>query len=219
MTPALEFACRVELDAAEWARADRLLKHSDAQEFLLARLFQRRWVSELLGVRPEKLVTAYFCPDCSGTKSGGSNAPDHGRPGYLYDGVRAPIALSASRAAGWAVFAAAISPPEGFALGVDVEDPAAIFSGFDSVALTDAERALVVAADSEKYPRLEVHTVKQRLRANFWAKKEAFLKLRGTGLRTDPATIDTTQLRGVRTMSAQESGLPEQLVAAVALAG
>jgi len=66
-----------------------------------------------------------------------------------------------------------------------------------------------------------------RGRARLWARKEAWLKMLGTGLQTAPDTLDVLDdapqtgvngRPGLRDLSAAETGLPAELVAAVALA-
>ena len=56
-----------------------------------------------------------------------------------------------------------------------------MFPGFDDVALTPAERQLLAALPPEEA---------MPWRAAAWARKEALLKARGTGLRVDPASVE-----------------------------
>ncbi|MBP1136856.1 4'-phosphopantetheinyl transferase [Arthrobacter sp. PvP023] len=189
---------RTELDRA------RAMVPRTRDDFLAGRLAQRMLAAELLGVRARDLAARYSCPQCG-------TGPDvsHGRPGYTLDGVPVPLLLSLSRAAGWTLLAALKSPAPGQRLGVDVEDPTRMeFGGFDAVALTPAERQAVALLRG---------TALLRERARLWARKEAFLKMTGEGLRRPPETLDVLDLAGIRDLASAESGLPDHLVAAVAL--
>ena len=138
----------------------------------------------------------------------------HGRPGYLLRGAPAPLLLSLSRAAGWTLLAAVVDPEPGLRLGIDAEDPARTdFEGFDAVVLTPAERLDLAGLSGASL---------LQARARLWARKEAWLKMTGTGLQTAPHTVDvlaggkgSTRLRD---LPPAETGLPANLVAAVALA-
>ena len=102
-------------------------------------------------------------------------------------------------------------PEPGLQLGVDVQDPAgADFDGFDDLALGPAEReSLRGLAGAELLAG----------RARLWARKEAWLKLCGTGLRTAPDSVEVLEQPGIRDLPPAESGLPAHFAAAVALAG
>ncbi|MFF1385917.1 4'-phosphopantetheinyl transferase family protein [Arthrobacter sp. NPDC058288] len=191
------------LDRPELERARAMVPRARV-DFLAGRLAQRLLAAELLGVRAQNLAASYSCPQC-GT---GPDVP-HGRPGYTLDGVPVPLLLSLSRAAGWTLLAAVTAPAAGQRLGVDAEDPQRMdFDGFDTVALTPAERHAVASLGG---------TALLRGRALLWARKEAFLKMTGEGLKRPPEALDVLARAGVRDLAPAESGLPEQLVAAVAL--
>ncbi|MGO4191770.1 4'-phosphopantetheinyl transferase superfamily protein [Arthrobacter sp. YAF17] len=122
--------------------------------------------------------------------------------------------MSHSRSRGWALLAAGHSGAAG-AIGVDLEHSSGVvFQGFDDVALTPAERQLLAAlAPEEAMP----------WRAAAWARKEALLKARGTGLRVDPATVEAfaepaegTVLVDLDTVAL---GLPAGFAAALAVVG
>lgn len=199
----LDAAARALLDDVELGRAQGM-QPGPREDFLAGRLAQRRFAAELLDVPASELTAAYDCPQC------GPGGP-HGRPGYTLNGAPAPLLLSLSRSAGWVLLAAVLGPEPGLRLGVDVQDPAgANFDGFDEVALGPAERASLRGLSGGAL---------LRGRARLWARKEAWLKLRGTGLRTAPETVEVLHRAGIRDLVPDESGLPPQFAAAVALAG
>jgi 4'-phosphopantetheinyl transferase len=198
----LERGARRLLERTELERA-RAMVPGAREDFLAGRLAQRLFAAELLGVRAHDLAASYSCPQC-GT---GPGVP-HGRPGYTLDGVPVPLLLSLSRAGGWTLLAAVTSPVPGQRLGVDAEDPQRMeFEGFDAVALTPAERQAAAPLRG---------TALLRERARLWARKEAFLKMTGEGLRRPPETLDVLDRAGIRDLASAESGLPDHLAAAVA---
>ncbi|MHC6220292.1 4'-phosphopantetheinyl transferase family protein [Arthrobacter sp. MMS24-S77] len=177
-------------------------------EFLASRVAQQNFAAALLGVPALKLQAAYECPEC-----GAGPEIAHGRPGYLLDGGPAPLVLSASRASGWVLFAAVVHPGPGLRLGADLESAAGTeFAGFDGVALTARERRHVDALDPN-HRALE--------RARLWARKEAWLKMTGVGLRAEPNSLEVLETPGLWDLelpaSADGRDLPAGLVAAVAL--
>jgi 4'-phosphopantetheinyl transferase len=96
-------------------------------------------------------------------------------------------------------------------LGVDAEDPSRLdFDGFDAVALSAAERR---AVGNLSGPGL------LRERARLWARKEAWLKMTGEGLRADPSAVDVLDKPGITDLDPADTGLPGAFVAAVALDG
>lgn len=197
----LERGARQLLDPAELERA-RAMVHPARADFLAARMAQRLFAAELLGARAQDLAASYSCPHC------GNGSISHGRPGYTLDGAPVPLALSLSRAAGWTLLAAVVAPGRGQRLGVDAEDPQLMeFEGFDAVALTPAERQAVAGLHGSAL---------LRERARLWARKEAFLKMTGEGLRRPPETLDVLERQAVRDLAPAESGLPGRLAAAVA---
>ena len=145
-------------------------------------------------MRPGDLSADYSCPDC-----GTGPELDHGRPGYRLHQVPAGLrlGLSLSRSHGWALLAAgpadSVRPagaaasvrPAGAAgvtIGVDLEHSSGVlFPGFDDVALTPAERQLLAALSPEQATLW---------RTAAWARKEAVLKARGTGLRIEPSSVE-----------------------------
>lgn len=207
-----EREARALLDTVELARADAMLPGPRA-EFLTGRLAQRRFAAELLGVPAAGLTVAYRCPRC-----GAGPGVSHGRPGYTVksqaapgraaSGSPVPLLLSLSRSAGWTLLAAVTDPDPGLRLGIDVEDPGKMdFDGFDGVALAPGERQDLLGLAG---PAL------LRGRARLWTRKEAWLKMTGEGLRTAPETLDVLGLPGLRDLPAAQTGLPADLVAAVA---
>ena len=177
-------------------------------EFLASRLAQQNFAATLLGVPASKLQAAYECPDCGA-------GPDiaHGRPGYLLDGGPALLVLSASRSSGWVLFAAVAHPEPGLRVGVDLENAAGTeFAGFDDVALTAHEKLQVNALEPG-------HRAQER--ARLWARKEAWLKMTGEGLRVAPDTLDVLERPGLWDLelpaSAGGRDLPAGLLAALAV--
>ncbi|MET3905610.1 4'-phosphopantetheinyl transferase superfamily protein [Paenarthrobacter sp. 4246] len=181
-------------------RANSLAKPEDKEDFVAGRIALRHFAASLLDVEPTRLVPEYHCPQCG-------PGQDHGRPGFMLDGGPAPVALSASRASGWVLLAGVVHAPEELRLGVDLESTGkATFEGFDDVALTATEkRFLSTIPDQERDSQ----------RARLWARKEAWLKMTGEGLRRNPAELDVLDLPGLRDVT--ERALPEGLVAALAL--
>lgn len=200
---ALEREARRVLDQPELERA-RAMMPVPRQDFLAARIAQRSFAAELLQVRAQDLRASYACPRC-----GSGPGVSHGKPGYLLAGAPAPLLLSLSRAAGWTLLAAVTEPHPGQRLGADVEDPQRLdFAGFDSVALTPAERRGVALLRGD-------HLL--RARARLWARKESVLKMTGEGLNRSPETLEAADHPGVRDLAPADSGLPGNLVAAVAV--
>ena len=201
------------LDASELERAGAMLPGPRAV-FLAGRLAQRRFAADLLDVPASELRVRYDCPRC-GTGPGVS----HGRPGYSWSSsagasatepdTAVPLLLSLSRAAGWTLLAAVVDPAPGLRLGIDVEDPGRLdFDGFDAVALAPAERQGLRGLSGQAL---------RRERARLWTRKEAWLKMTGEGLETAPETLDVLHRSGIRDLDPAETGLPADLVAAVAL--
>jgi 4'-phosphopantetheinyl transferase len=198
----LERSARQLLDPAELTRGLAMVQAVRA-DFLAGRIAQRLFAAELLGVHANDLAAFYSCPQC-----GSGAAVSHGTPGYTLAGRPAPLVLSLSRAAGWTLLAAVVAPEPGQRLGIDVADPLLMdFEGFDAVALTPAEREALATLDSKAL---------LRERARLWARKEAFLKMTGEGLRRPPETLEVLNLQGARDLAPGESGLPGNLAAAVA---
>ena len=182
-------------------------------------------------MRPGDLTAAYSCPDC-----GTGPELDHGRPGYRLHQVPSGLSLSLSRSHGWALLAAgpdrparsagsagAVRPASsdrpagaaGMRVGIDLEHSSGvIFPGFDDVALTRAERQLLstLAPDQATLWRTAA-----------WARKEALLKARGTGLRIEPASVEAYAEPGDSTMlvdlDTAALGLPPGFAGALAVIG
>lgn len=195
------------LSPAEMLRGNAMVP-VPRHEFLASRLAQQNFAADLLGVPASKLRAAYECPQCGAV-------PDivHGRPGYLLDGGPAPLLLSASRTSGWVLFAAVVQPETGLRLGVDVENAAGTeFGGFDDVVLTAREHHHLKAMDPG-------HRAQER--ARLWARKEAWLKMTGEGLRVRPDSVDTLEKPGLWDFelpaSVEGQDLPTGLAAAVAV--
>ncbi|MBT2587565.1 4'-phosphopantetheinyl transferase superfamily protein [Arthrobacter sp. ISL-95] len=184
-------------------RANSLAKPEDRDDFVAGRIALWHFAASLLDVDPTRLVPDYRCPQCG-------PGQDHGRPGFMLDGGAAPLVLSASRASGWVLLAGVVHPAEGFRLGVDLEAISGVgFDGFDDVALTAAEKEFLVSIPEQD---------QARQRARLWARKEAWLKMTGEGLRSNPAQVnvlDRPGLHDVNTVSNRD--LPEGFVAALAL--
>ncbi|MGR0162088.1 4'-phosphopantetheinyl transferase family protein [Paenarthrobacter nitroguajacolicus] len=181
-------------------RALRFAKPEDRNEFVGGRIALQRFAASLLDVDPARLMPDYRCPQCG-------PGQDHGRPGFMLDGVPAPLALSASRASGWVLLAGVVHPSAGFRLGVDLEvTQQAAFEGFEDVALSENEKHFLSTVPEHE---------RARQRARLWARKEAWLKMTGEGLRHNPAELDVLGLPGLHDITHME--LPDGFVAALAL--
>lgn len=193
------------LDGVELARG-KAMSPASGRMFLAGRVAQRVFAGEMLSLPAADLTVAYSCLQC-GTGPG----TGHGRPGYSYRGAPVPLALSLSRAGGWTLLAAVVDASPGTRLGADIEDPSRTgFDGFDGLALTPAERRNLRNVTLELLPAA---------RARLWARKEAWLKMTGDGLRIAPSTVDVSARPGLRDLGPAETGLPAHLAAAVALSG
>jgi 4'-phosphopantetheinyl transferase len=193
------------LDGIELARAHAMAPAA-GRTFLAGRVAQRLFAAELMSVSAADLATAYTCPRC-----GAGPELSHGRPGYTYRGAPLPLALSLSRAGGWTLLVAVVDAAPETRLGADIEDPSRTgFDGFDGFALAPAERPALRDVKTELLPAA---------RARLWARKEAWLKMTGEGLRTAPSSLDVRERAGLRDLGPAETGLPAHLAAAVALSG
>ncbi|WP_156144256.1 4'-phosphopantetheinyl transferase family protein [Sinomonas humi] len=193
-----------EPTAGEAQRARAMADRDKAREFTLARLALRGLVASVLGLPPQVILPAYECPDCG--------QGEHGSPGFaLYRDhggqVGLPIAASASRAGGWALLAVA-----------PADDGERVRLGVDLAAVADLRNAVPEAAFS-RAERRRLSQVPDRgaEAARLWARKEALLKARGEGLRTDPATVETLDNPSIADLSTSGLGLPGGFVAALAV--
>ncbi len=186
-------------------RARRFANPTDRNEFVAGRVALRHFAASLLEVSPSRLTPDYHCPQCG-------KGQDHGRPGFILDGAPAPLALSASKAQGWLLLAAVVNPGPGLRLGVDVEAVSRVgFEGFDDVALSAGENHFLSTVPD---------TQRKKQRAQLWARKEAWLKMTGEGLRRNPAEVDVLERPGLRDLNSNSGGgidLPEGFVAALAV--
>ncbi|MFE4195533.1 4'-phosphopantetheinyl transferase family protein [Paenarthrobacter sp. NPDC056912] len=193
----------LDLDWPAQLRATRFTHPKDREEFIAGRLAALHFAASLLDVDSARLSPDYRCPQCG-------PGQDHGRPGFLLDGGRAPLVLSASRASGWVLLAGVVSPRPGLRLGVDLEATNRTgFEGFDDVALTEGEKRFLASVAEEQQA---VH------RTRLWARKEAWLKMTGEGLRRNPADVDVLDLPGLSDVTSIDENrkLPDGLVAALA---
>lgn len=195
--------------AGESQRAAAIVDPQRSHEYLAGRLALRAFVADELGVEPERVRPAYSCPACG--------SGEHGRPGFVVgtDDDGAPgrpldVAASLSRAGGWAMLALAAAGPT-----ADGEPPAI---GVDLALVADFHRAIPDAAYSpaERRRLLSVPDAPAEA-ARLWARKEALLKALGTGLRTDPAAVETLGDGRVSDVDARGLGLPPGFVAATAV--
>lgn len=193
------------LEPVEAARA-AALEPGHRERFVAGRAALRRFAAELMDLPAGELEVSYACPRCG-------SGPDlaHGRPGYTRRGEPLPLLLSMARTQEWILLAGVPGPGAGMRLGVDAEDPARLdFNDFDAVALSGRERRTV-----GKLSRPEL----LRERARLWTRKEAWLKMTGEGLRTDPQTVCVLAKPEIYDLDSRQTGLPPALVAAVALSG
>ncbi|BCT75807.1 hypothetical protein SCMU_16490 [Sinomonas cyclohexanicum] len=200
----------------ELERAAAMVDPARRHGFLAGRLALRAFVAELLGVDPELVVPAYACPDCG--------PGEHGVPGFALaagpgsahdDGGRLPldVAASMSRAGGWAILAAEVTPCTAEVtssrarpgIGVDLAFVADFRDAIPKAAFSATERRRAYRAAD---PPGEA--------ARLWARKEALLKALGTGLRADPSHVETVGESRVHDLDTRGLGLPEGFVAALA---
>ena len=181
-------------------RAGKFDNPADRDEFIAGRLALLRFAASILEVDSARLVPDYRCPQCG-------PGQDHGRPGFTLDAGSAPLALSASRASGWVLLAAVVHPADGLRLGVDIESVDGVgFPGFDDVALSGNEKRFLSSVSKEE---------QSLQRARLWARKEAWLKMSGEGLRHNPAELDVLNIKGLHDITPTK--VPDGLVAALAL--
>ena len=193
------------LEPVEAARAAALEPGARAR-FVAGRAVLRHFAADLLELPAGDLEVHYSCPRC-----GSGPGVAHGRPGYALRGEPLPLLLSMARTRQWILLAGLPASGAGVRLGVDAEDPSRLdFEGFDAVALSGAERRAVDRLSGEGL---------LRERARLWARKEAWLKMTGEGLRADPSAVDVLDKPGITDLDPADTGLPGAFVAAVALDG
>lgn len=169
----------VGLNPAELARAGGYLAGAPRADFVAGRVLARVLAAELLNratapdreaprVRAGELELTQHCPQCaSGT---------HGSPSLRLPGRGHAFSVSYARTAGWLLLA--LAPGNG-RLGVDLAD-----SGDPAFASAEGERLEDYAyapAERRHLASLE-EPGRQRLRASWWALKEAVAKASGEGL-------------------------------------
>jgi 4'-phosphopantetheinyl transferase len=158
-------------DATENERLDRLERVRDRQHFLTSRILLKRLVGHLADTPAALVRLSYECSRCG---------RQHGRPVVVAPQAASLWHVSLSHARCHVMVAATLAGP----LGVDVEQVAATgFKGFDDVALTSAERAVM-----ERF----APAARARARAVYWTRKEAVLKATGRGLAVDPCALEVT---------------------------
>jgi 4'-phosphopantetheinyl transferase len=165
------------LSGPESARIAGLRCADDRARSATGRVLLRALVARMLGVEPTDVRIEARCATCGGA---------HGQPRVVSPSRRSRLHVSVAHAADRVVVAAS----RGARIGVDVEPAdAARFAGFDSLALTPAER--------DGIDRLRVDE-RPTARTSLWVRKEALLKVDGTGLSTSPSDVAADPARGVR---------------------
>ncbi|MFF1255062.1 4'-phosphopantetheinyl transferase family protein [Pseudarthrobacter sp. NPDC058329] len=186
------------------ARRAAAMEPGAAARFLAGRAALRLFAGSVLGIPAAQLQAAYSCPQCG-------SGPDlsHGRPGFTHHGGPVPLLLSMARAGNWVLLAGLTKPVAGERLGVDVENPELLgFEGFEDVALAESEKPALAGLQGAAL---------LRERARLWTRKEAWLKMTGDGLRTDPRDVPVLDRPELTDLPSAATGLPASLVAAVAL--
>ncbi|AZI58317.1 4'-phosphopantetheinyl transferase superfamily protein [Nakamurella antarctica] len=151
------------LDTCELDRLRQLRHRVDRQRYLVRHALARLILGEALNVPASELVFDRSCSRCDA---------QHGKPVVLGN----PLHFSMSSAGDLVVLATCSRP-----VGVDVEIITRVeFPGFDGVALTTDESALVAALPAGRGAAA---------RARYWTRKEALLKASGQGLAMDPREV------------------------------
>ncbi|GAB4098761.1 4'-phosphopantetheinyl transferase family protein [Sinomonas halotolerans] len=205
--------------AGEAERARAFGDPARGHRFLSGRLALRALVAEAADADPGLVRPAYLCPDCG--------VGEHGAPGFVlgHDGgvLRPlPVAASMSRAGGWALLSAemGVLTAEMGVLTAEVGVLTAevgVRVGVDLVAVADLRRAIPDEALSAA-ERRRAHTAADPAEeaARLWARKEALAKALGTGLRDDPAELETLDDGRVADLDTAALGLPPGFAAALA---
>ena len=166
----------VRLLPDELARAGGYLAGRPRDDFVAGRILVRVLAADLLnrvmpsgrGILPGDLELTQYCPQCASVA--------HGTPKLRMAKTGQSFSLSYARTAGWLLLALA---PANSRLGVDLADlDDSAFSSGDGGMLEDYAYA------REERERLELlpESERQRLRARWWALKEAVAKASGEGL-------------------------------------
>ncbi|GAA2735053.1 4'-phosphopantetheinyl transferase family protein [Streptomyces nogalater] len=138
-----------------------------AAEFLTAAALLRAVLGRHAGIAPADVRVDRRCPDCSG---------HHGRPRPLDS---PELGVSVAHAGG----RVAVAVAHGMRAGVDVER---------SGRVTDADSlsAAVCSPGEAEYVRAQHPALRPRVLVDLWTRKEAVLKLLGTGLRVPPRLLE-----------------------------
>lgn len=193
------------LDDAERARAARTVDVVQSASFIAGRYLLRVLAADLLGTRAGLFVSCFECPVC-----GPAGVPDHGRPAYLLDGGRVPLALSLSRAGGFVLLGALEAPESqgrhgshqrsrshkshgslrgrdvnGSPVSHDVQSPSRAGIGVDLTAVAPVgfrgfDDVALTPGERQMIDGLPAGN-RRVARARLWARKEALVKALGTG--------------------------------------
>lgn len=183
------------LDEVEWSRAQRYARESDRRRFVLGVVVTKRLVAERYGIPTAAVKITRSCPDCD---------RQHGRPRLQ----RFPGAVSVTHTDGWT----GVALHRTRAVGLDIEARHAwdlpVLDGMLDVVGTDEERGGFAGL-----PPREASAVFLRL----WTRKEALLKVTGSGLRVPLQDVSVTPLRRdpIVVRPAMRGLIPECLVMAV----
>ncbi|MFL4474008.1 4'-phosphopantetheinyl transferase family protein [Paeniglutamicibacter sp. MACA_103] len=176
--PLAEAATHADLPlrASELKRAGGYLEGRPREDFVAGRILVRVLAAGLLNralpprrrILPGELELTQYCPQCASTA--------HGTPSLGLPGAGDSFTLSYARTAGWLLLGLA---PGTDRLGVDLADlDDRAFAPGDGGMLEDYAYAPEERAQLELLPEPE----RQRLRARWWALKEAVAKAGGEGL-------------------------------------
>lgn len=150
-----------DLDAATVARLDRFHRVEDRDRGLAAHALLRRLLAAVAGGSPSELALRKRC--------GGCGAVDHGKP-YLDTGSMPPVVELNLSHSGEVVCVALAAP--GVAVGVDVEQRRRVdWPALRRSVFNDPEWARTQASDDP-----------DRVRTDYWARKESAVKSSGHGL-------------------------------------
>jgi 4'-phosphopantetheinyl transferase len=158
------------LSAAESERAAMMRFAKRRSEFLAARFAAKHAIAGALELRVDGLGSLAAIEV--------RHRPT-GAPAAYVDGAPAPVSMSLTDRADWAV--CVVSRQPGLALGCDLELVEPRSAGFVRDYLTPAEQATVRAADD---PDLTANLL--------WSAKESALKVLETGLRRDTRTVEVS---------------------------